>query len=237
MKIKQVRAVLFDWDGTLVDSLEVKIHNAGRLFQQTFNLDPGLVEKAYRVHSGIPRRELFDAILSDLGQPLPDDTLYDSLSRSFSEMNRSALQDSSILGLVPAATPRILAFLQQAGCRLFVSSSADTHEIRDIAVALGLSDYFSRSGGEILGSKPGFSKGSQHVDYICEKYSLKRDEMIFVGDDPADIRLGKAAGLFTVARAGTQPADKLRVFGPDVIVDSLDELTRLPGLKFGASVP
>ena len=231
--MKLVRAVLFDWDGTLVNSLDIKIWNAASLFHQVFQLPPEQVEQAYRVHSGIPRRELFDAILTDLGQPSLVDEAFISLSSSFSDMNRSSLRDRSRTGLVPAATPQILASLLRSGCILFVSSSADTQEIRDIAEVLGLADYFTKSGGEILGSYPGFSKGSQHVEFICEKYKFLLDELIFVGDDPADIRLGKNAGVFTVARVGTLPASRLKELAPDAIINSLDEITSLPGLKFG----
>ena len=230
--MKLVRAVLFDWDGTLVNSLDIKIHNAGILFQERMDLPSEKVEAAYRVHSGIPRRQLFDAILADLGQPSLGDVEFDSLSRSFSEKNMQALTDRSQPGLFPATTVQVLEKLLHTGCLLYVSSSADTDEIREIAGSLGLADYFYRSGGEIFGSRPGFSKGSQHVEQICSSQKLGVDELVFVGDDPADIRLGHAAGVFTVAKAGTCTADVLQVYHPDAIINSLDEMTSIPGILF-----
>lgn len=230
--MRSVRCVLFDWDGTLVQSLDVKIRNAGLLFQQRFGLPPADVEKAYRVHSGIPRRQLFDTIRADFGLPGLQEEVFNSLSQAFSEANRAALRDRSLPGLVPAATPRTLEKLLQTGCLLFVSSSADTDEIRDIAANLGLADYFVRSGGAIFGSRPDFNKGSQHVEHICARHALGVEELVFVGDDPADIRLGRAAGVFTIARAGTCAADDLQAYQPDAIIESLDELTALPGLSF-----
>jgi phosphoglycolate phosphatase-like HAD superfamily hydrolase len=230
--MKLVRAVLFDWDGTLVNSLDVKIRNAGFLFQQRLDLSPEQVEKAYRVHSGIPRRQLFDAILADLGQPPLFDASFASLSKAFSDKNREALRDRKLPGLLPNATLLVLENLLQTGCLIFVSSSADTDEIRDIAGNLGLADYFVRSGGDIFGSRPGFNKGSQHVEHICKRHRLSVDELVFVGDDPADIRLGRAAGVFTIARAGTYSAAALQAYQPDAIINSLDELTALPGLLF-----
>ncbi|HZD56304.1 MAG TPA: hypothetical protein VE136_06260, partial [Anaerolineales bacterium] len=59
--------LLFDWDGTLINSLDIKVRNAGLLFAETFDLDPAGVEAAYRRHSGIPRQQLFDAICVDNG--------------------------------------------------------------------------------------------------------------------------------------------------------------------------
>ncbi|MFH2038146.1 MAG: HAD hydrolase-like protein, partial [Chloroflexota bacterium] len=126
----------------------------------------------------------------------------------------------------------VLESLLQIGCLLFVSSSAVTDEIKDIAGNLGLADYFMRSGGDIYGSSPGFNKGSQHAEFICAQHNLRRDELVFVGDDPADIRLGQAAGVFTIARAGTYSSAELQTYKPDAIISSLDKLITLPGLSF-----
>ena len=230
--MKLVRAVLFDWDGTLVNSLDVKIRNAGILFHQRFDLSPEGVEKAYRVHSGIPRRQLFDTILADLGQPPLFDASFASLSKAFSDKNREALRDRNRLGLLPNSTLLGLENLLQTGCLLFVSSSADTDEVRDIAESLRLADYFKLSGGDIFGSRPGFNKGSQHVEHICASHQLSVNELVFVGDDPADIRLGQAAGVFTIAKSGTYSAVALQAYKPDAIINSLDELTTVQGLKF-----
>lgn len=230
--MKLVRAVLFDWDGTLVNSLDIKIQNAGLLFNQRMGLPPEKVEAAYRAHSGIPRRQLFDAILADLGQPPLFDTGFASLSQAFSDKNRETLRDRSRPGLLTSDTLMALEILLQTGCLLYVSSSADTDEIRDIADNLGLADYFRRSGGEIFGSRPGFNKGSQHVEHICIQQKLPVEELVFVGDDPADVRLGQAAGVFTIAKAGTYSADALQVYKPDAIINSLDELVSVPGLLF-----
>jgi len=230
--MKLVKAVLFDWDGTLVNSLDIKIRNAGSLFHQRLDLSAERVEKAYRAHSGIPRRQLFDAILADLGQPPLFDASFASLSQAFSDKNREALRDRSRPGLLPQATLIALEILLQTGCLLYVSSSADTDEIRDIAENLGLADYFRRSGGDILGSSPGFNKGSQHVEHICASHKLSVDELVFVGDDPADVRLGQAASVFTIAKAGTYSATALQAYKPDAIINSLDELTAVPGLSF-----
>ena len=110
--MKKIRAVLFDWDGTLVNSLDVKIRNAGELFNRVFNLSPDQVGMAYRRHSGIPRRQLFDAILDDLGRPPLDDVEFESLSGKFSIMNTQALRDPGLPGLIPPATPIVLQSLQ-----------------------------------------------------------------------------------------------------------------------------
>ncbi|GEM_PF-2186702 len=219
-----IRVVMFDWDGTLIRSLEWKIRNGGILFSEVFGVPAPDVEAAYRLHSGIPRRELFASICKEVGLPALGKEQYAMMSARFSDMNRRVLLDPSTPGLLPEETPLALQSLREAGMVLYVSSSADQQEIIDIARSLGLYDYFISTGGEVLGSKPGFYKGRQHVDYVCQKQQVGLDEILFVGDEPTDIALGKDAGVRVAAKAGTYPAGKLAEAQPDIIVESLTEL-------------
>jgi mannose-1-phosphate guanylyltransferase len=59
--------VLFDWDGTLIDSLDLKIRNAGALFERALGIPHDKVEVVYRQHSGLPRRQVFRAICQENG--------------------------------------------------------------------------------------------------------------------------------------------------------------------------
>ncbi|MFC2028983.1 HAD family hydrolase [Chloroflexota bacterium] len=233
--VRNIRAVLFDWDGTLVNSLDVKIRNAGKLFKQVFDLSSQDVQQTYRRYSGIPRRQLFDAILADLGRPALGDEDYNTLSDRFSTLNTEALSDPSLPGLIPHATSLVLQSLQEIGCLLFISSSAATEELQDIASSLGLEKFITGSGGEIMGSRAGFNKGVHHVDHVCGKYGLTRQELLFVGDDLADIRLGAEAGVLTIAKAGTYPVDVLFANNADLVVKTLEDITRIPGLVFSAA--
>jgi phosphoglycolate phosphatase-like HAD superfamily hydrolase len=167
---------------------------------------------------------LFAAICTEVGLPALDQEQYAMMSARFSDMNRRILLDPSTLGLLPEETLLALQALRDAGMVLYVSSSADQQEIIDIARSLGLYDYFTGTGGEVLGSKPGFYKGRQHVDYICRKHQVGLDEIIFVGDEPTDIALGKEAGVRVAAKVGTYPADKLAESAPALIIESLTEL-------------
>ena len=215
--------VLFDWDGTLIDSLPAKVRNAGRLFQQEFGVSPDDVAVAYRRVSGIPRKQLFASICADNSlQPL-DDELYQRLSQRFTEMNLASLTDPGAKGIVVQETIDTLSALKASGYPLYVSSSADPQEIRKGARALGLDGFFT----EIMGSLPGFGKGTQHVAQVLQAQAARPDQLIFVGDEPADIFLGRAAGVRTVAKVGTYSPELLSKENPDYIIGTLSEL---PGL-------
>ena len=217
--------VLFDWDGTLVDSLPVKIHNAGRLFQQAFGVPAEVIMQAYRRHSGVPRRQLFAAICTEAGIPPLDDERYNRLSKSFTEMNLASLTRASPGDLLQPSTTAALEALVRLGYPLYVSSSADTQEIRSLARGLGLEGFFV----DVLGSLPGFGKGEQHVRHVLEEQGASLDQLVFVGDEPTDIALGRSAGVLTIAKTGTYSAESLAEARADAIVDQLNELPAILG--------
>jgi phosphoglycolate phosphatase-like HAD superfamily hydrolase len=215
--------VLFDWDGTLIDSLPAKVRNAGRLFEQEFGLRPKDVALAYRRVSGIPRKQLFTSICADNGLPPLDDDTYQQLSQRFTEMNLASLTDPEAKNIVTPETVETLSALKAAGYPLYVSSSADPHEIRQGASALGLNGFFT----EIMGSVPGFGKGPQHVAHVLQSQAARADQVVFIGDEPADITLGRLAGVRTVAKAGTYTSEILVKENPDHIIGTLSELPAL----------
>ena len=215
--------ILFDWDGTLIDSLPAKVRNACRLFQQEFGISPDDVALAYRRVSGIPRKQLFASICADNGLPPLDDELYQRLSQRFTEMNLASLIDPNANGIVAQETIDTLSALKASGYSLYISSSADPQEIRKGASALGLDGFFI----EMMGSLPGFGKGAQHVAHVLQSQAARPEQLIFVGDEPADITLGRAAGVRTVAKVGTCSPEMLSKEKPDHIIATLSELPAL----------
>jgi len=218
--LTSTQIVLFDWDGTLIDSLEIKIRNAARLFEQELSAQPAQVESAYRRFSGIPRRQLFDAILTECRLPALDEQRYNQLSRRFSEMNLITLSDPRNPKLVPTDTRDALEILLSLDYPMYVSSSADTQEINAIARAMRLDKFFRA----ILGSVSEFTKGKPHIQYVLRQEKAGLDRIVFVGDEPADIALGHEAGVITITKAGTHSVEKLIAEGAEYVVTSLCEI-------------
>lgn len=209
--------VVFDWDGTLIDSLPVKIQNAGALFAQTFGISGEKVMDAYRRHSGVPRRALFDAICQDVGLPLLDETQYAEMSESFTAMNLKAISRLE----PPQDTVITLQWLVAQDIPAFVSTAAAPDEVQFLAKSLGLSPYFK----EILGSRKGFTKGGEHIHYICQRYGYQRTMVIFVGDEPNDVRLGKQADTLTAIKLGSHPPQAFSgELEPDYFLNHLRQL-------------
>ena len=222
------RVIIFDWDGTIINSLDLKIANASNLFHETFGIDPTKVASAYRRHSGIPRHELFDAICDDNGLPPVTSAQFQNLSNRFTELNLSVLSDPENKRIVPKGTIKALHMLVEQNIPRYISSSATTQEILQVARSHDLKVYFN----EILGSSPGFSKGKEHIRYVQAKQKVALRQIVFVGDEPNDIHLGKSAGVLTVALVGTHPKEELANARPDHIIHSLPELLTILNSRY-----
>jgi len=56
----------------------------------------------------------------------------------------------------------------------------------------------------------------------------KRNEFLMIGDMPSDITAGSEAGFWTIGVAsGVSKKEILLGYGPDLLIDSLDELLKI----------
>jgi phosphoglycolate phosphatase-like HAD superfamily hydrolase len=214
--VEHIEGILFDWDGTLIESLPLKIENASLLFAE-IGADAEHVRSSYAHHSGVPRRELFDRIAVDtLGRPLNEEE-FSRLSLTFSEKNRSTVRIRG--SLKPNVLP-VLRKLSVLGIPTFVSTASSPEEVTDLARHFGVESVVV----EVMGSTDGFTKGEGHVRHVCDRYGLKRNHLIGVGDDLSDVKLFKAAGIASFGLVGTRTRAELTHAGADVIISSLNEV-------------
>ncbi len=217
--------VVFDFDGTLVDSLRTKVSNAGELFAERYGADRDLVARRYYFHSGIARRLLFERIAEDVLARGLTETEYQDLDQVFTRLNLERA------GAAPPwpAVPAVLAQLAASGVTMAVSSSAPEHDLAPRVRASGLGDFF----GPVLASRDGFRKGPDHVASLEKLWKVERGHFLSVGDELADARLAAAARVdcalvshtITPAEAATGPSEAR----PRFILTTFDELLTIVG--------
>ncbi len=199
-----------------MDTFSSKVRNAGYVFRDLLHYDPQVTEKAYRRHSGIPRRALFDAIAADAGAPPLSDLLYSQLSDAFTALNQRSIGVEHVF----PGVPRALTQLRHLGFTLVISSSAPPEEVVSTATITGLAPYFDK----VLGSQGECVKGRGHVDHVCQWRNLRARDICMVGDEPSDIRLARDAGARVVVRQGTYREEDLRAMQPDSVIREMAEL-------------
>ena len=211
-----IRAIGFDFDNTLINFLSRKIKNTGIVFSEKLNVDARDAERAYKKFSGLGRKDLFNAMAEHLFRRQLSEAEYRAVSDSFDALNEQYLSPAC---LYPDTVP-VLAREQNEGRILYLSSSVPTSPLKHAAQKVGIAHYFM----EILGSDLHEGKGIGHIEFIAQKYGLKKEEIVHVGDELFDMTSAKAAGIYAVGMLTTRYDKELTDAGADAVIDNLAEI-------------
>jgi phosphoglycolate phosphatase len=107
---------------------------------------------------------------------------------------------------------------------LTIISSNSSRAIRKILARFQYNGCFQ----DILGSEFHLSKKTK-IDHAIATYRINRDNTYYVGDTSGDIKEGKAAGVKTIAVTwGWHSRELLAAAQPDFLIDDPEELKNIP---------
>ena len=182
-----IKAIVFDLDGVIIESADIKTRTFEALFADYPEKLPEIIEY-HEEHAGISRyvkfRYFYDRILGQELSPQKEA----ELGERFSQI---ALKQILEAPLVPGA----LEFLTENRSRysLFVASGTPEAELHDILERRGLRQFFL----ELHGAP---KNKAEIVDDIMTRYSFRREEVVFVGDAESDRLAAEKTGTFFIAR-------------------------------------
>lgn len=210
---REIRHIIFDLDGTLVDSSR-DITNAINHAITPHGLPPLTVEKTITlVGEGITR--LIEKILPPELTGKKEDIL-----SAFLSYYEAHLSDYSTL------YPGVREALERLSNRVLsvVSNKRESLSVK-LLKDLGIADCFR----SIIGPDTAGERKPSPLPALlaCERAGVKTEETVMVGDSDIDIQTGKAAGLITIAVPyGYRPPEMLK--SADFILErDLGELHRL----------
>lgn len=209
MPTRNINAVwVFDFDGTLVDSMTYFADLAAQVIAQYYGTPEATAREQYRQTSGWPFVEQIERLY-------PGDPRNARAVATFEMAKAANYVDHP---LFPETRTTVEA-LRAQGCCIAVSSNnlqalvesyCRTHNLRvDI----------------VCGWTPTSCKGLAHFAHIAAATDRSTDQLIFVGDSLKDARTAATHGIPFVARAGTFSAAEFQAQHPAVpVVHSLTEL-------------
>ena len=210
---KRKPTVLFDFDGTLVDTEQLILDSYLNLFRARGREAEFTREKQLSV--------LGPALNVKMKDFFPEEDP-EALIREYSEGQQKILSEVTVM---PQAA-EMLKELQEEGYTTGVVSARYTESVERIAKQCGLYEYL----GGILG-RDEYQKDKPDPDGIItflDRYKANRDEVIYVGDSPSDIASGKAYGAYTIAYCrGDDRSEAVKAASPDAVVSSLSEIPEL----------
>lgn len=211
----RLRAVLFDMDGTLLDTAPdfIAVAQAMRLAR---GLTPVADQQIRDVVSGGARAMVLSAFDVD---PISDE--FETLRLEFLERYQS---HCAVYSRLYDGMEQLLQDIEQAKLIWGVVTNKPLRFAEPIMQQLGLA---SRSSVLVCPDHVSRSKPDPEPMLLaCRKLQLDPSTVLFVGDDLRDIESGRAAGSKTAAvRYGyIHPDDNPGLWGADVVVDNPLEL-------------
>ena len=177
VKYNTIRVIAFDWDGTLFDSMGVKIKNLSQILSAEYGVDAKIVEKKYRELSGVPRELLIRRLVAECDGSELSDRAYREISERFTKANISTLRNRSLFGEVKVVIPKLAERYI-----LYISSASVPEELEAVVGSQKIDRYFRG----VWGSEDGFSKGKEHFSSMEKQNGCSPMDILFVGDDSAD---------------------------------------------------
>lgn len=174
------QAFIFDFDGVLVDSVQVKTEAYRKMFSPFGEDIAERVVQHHLRHGGLSRFEKFRYYYREfLQQPLEE-----------SDVDRLAAEFSSLVVQAVVAAPEIpgaTGFLEDfAGkVRFFINSGTPEGELKDILRRRGWETRFL----EVRGSPQSKQK---NLEMILKQHALTPSQCLFFGDSPSDYEAATA---------------------------------------------
>ena len=211
MLLDTVSAVLFDIDGTLLD---------------TFDFIYGAFEHALALHHAPMVSRL--SISQQMGAPLEE--VYAEMAPGFdahtlTEAHRTFQSENLHLAKLFPSTLEVLQTLRDAKLKI---GAITTRSIRTSVRSLettGIAEYF-----DAIISAEDVSRLKPHPEPLLKalgQFHVNPDDAIMVGDTHADIMAGKNTGARTVAALYGFGGDSLLKLNPDYAIRDLKELLAL----------
>lgn len=205
------RAVIFDLDGTLSDSIASIKYCADKALE-AFGMGP-FTEQQYKYFVGDGAANLVRRALTAAG---------DTELKYFQEvfpLYRKIFRENCMYKVVPyEGIPELLKGLKERGIKIAVLSNKPHAETVNVIETLFGKGCFDSIQGqkENIAIKP----SPEGVFLILEELGLMAEEILYLGDTATDMKTGKNAGAFTLgALWGFREAEELKEGGADAMVE------------------
>lgn len=206
------KLVIFDFDGTVVDSMEAFSDVAGSVISRVYGLPFNKARRLYIETSGLPFVEQIEHICP--GDPRNSDAT--------SLFEREKLEGYFEQKIYPDIKPT-LSFLKERNIFRAISSNNYQNLVEkfvsnaklDFNYVLGFKDKY-------------FCKGTPHFDFLIKRSGLPKEDMLFVGDSLKDAERALDYGIDFIGKTGLFSKEEFsNKFKNIRVIVNISELTKI----------
>ena len=218
-----IKLVIFDLDGTLIDSRLDLVHSVNAALRHIGR--PELPDDVIASYVGDGAPILIQRALG--GEAVDEAVIRKGLEFFLSYYRAHKLDHTTVYPGIAEALAAIQNSANGVPRKLAVLSNKPVVPSRAIVEALGLGRFFSQIyGGNSFPTKKPDPEGARK---LLEEYGVQPHQAAIVGDSHVDVNTGRNAGMVTVGVTYGFAPHTLADDPPDVLVDHPNELAALFG--------
>lgn len=212
MKYQNIRAVIFDFDGTLADTLPLCYHSFRTAFKAFGGKD--FTDEEIRSMFGPSEPAIIEAHLASDEKEAAIGLYFKTYSKNHDDF---VIRNDKMHTL--------LTGLKDKGIKLGIVTGKSTKSLEISLKHLGMEDLFDCkiSGDDVDRPKP----DPEGIFKLLDELNLEKDEVVFLGDSDADIGAGMSAGVWTIGVRWLPNVQTSRFStAPDEVYKVIDDFMR-----------
>ena len=212
LRLQNIKAVLFDLDGTLVDSSEAIIKAVEKALESK-----GLTCNRAKVARmiGLPLENIFGVLASNLSEQ--------EIWQLVHEYRKYYMAHHLENTTIHPSAQMVLRKLKAKGFKLGIITTKYREPVMDVLSHFGIAELFDVvvTGYEVIKHKP----APDIVLEAAKRLRVDPKQCVVVGDSPLDVQAGKQAGTFTIAVLSTTYTRKqLESTKPTNVIEEFEEI-------------
>ena len=211
------KVVMLDFDGTIARTIPAILHASEKMLNMHgYEIDPVMVERNF----GLALPDAFRCFAND---PTIDDATIEQMIVEFNAIYKNECEPLIELfeGVIET-----LDKLHKAGVTLLIASNNIRGVLNRLSERLNIAQYFDGivCADDVVNTKP----APDIALLALERYNIKAEEALVVGDSTYDMDMGGGAGCDLCGVSfGSHTPEMLRRKGAKYIIDHFSELEKI----------
>lgn len=209
--MKNYKLLIFDWDGTIVDSMQLMIKC--------------IYETAGQLHLKIPDEEQMQSCFGMSPKDFIKIMFPEVDEKLFYQCFYQYFSDEKLEKLFFVGAVETLNYLKNKGFRLAIATNKERPRLEAALLKANMSDLFSA----MYCGDDGLTKPHPGViQSLLARLGVSAAEALMIGDTVFDLQMAQSAGVDALAVAyGNSSAEQFRSYNPVAVISDIRELQTL----------